>query len=838
MQFEAHQELKRSIMLDVMSQSRITEEALLEHIINEYLVDSKRIDHEDVSIGKFEQIIDRSLCKMNGYMFNTTKERLQIFLIDQHSFENDEINTVSKSEDYASLLKMSTNFIKKVFLRHFFNGDNPLIESVSNELTKSFITNMGIADYVRDIDTVEVFLITLDLTVRKDAQGRVNLREDMTISPPDPIKFQINLADEKIQKSIQIKYSLVDLNFLYRIHTSINGREPIKIELADNEAIDFIEVANETDFKSYLTALPGSFLLKIYSDYSSRLLERNIRAFLDFKNAKDNVNSGMKKTIIDEPHKFVAFNNGLTITCNKVEIKEIEGKPKIVGFDDFQIVNGGQTTASIYFTAMQKHDVSKIKVMAKINMIESHNKEFDDFVADISNYSNAQNKVNKVDLRSNEPVLQKIKMLSNTISTPTGQKWFYEKSRGELGAVKRKNNWTPSQLNTNYPKSRRFQNTELAKYHASWGKIPFKIKKGGESVFVDFIDSVKNIGAEGINRVFYENLISRVILFRDLEKLHGSGKSAIGQLRAAVIPYSISVIYNYASNLSDREQEYTMDFELIWKEGHISSNMEQIFSKLMKSMYDWIDKYKTSTDISENTKKEELWNKIAHSEEVKKFIKENNSLLDKIIVADHSKDKQTFDFSKIEENLPFHIKGFSYYKNLKQQFFKDLSYEEKDRLDKILGSYIINLDTLSQLIQGFRLDKNIKSTIDSKKSKSAKEKILKHEIEKKTTMTLPERHLVFLEELENKVRAIDPERLNLVDEKTAEINEFRKVLQEVEEAYYGNDFSKLISKAAILSQQSGTGVKYQIEYLSCLREFNIIPNMVDLYQLLVIYRKS
>ncbi len=836
MQFNEYLDLKQSIMLDVMDHNKITEESLLTHIINEYLVDSKRIDHEDVTISYFEQLIDRSPCKINGYMENITGERLQLFIIDKESFASNDLKFVSKAEDYSILLKSSVNFIRKVFLRHFFNGENPLIESVADEMTKAFIYKMGAAEHVKDIDTVEIFLITLDLTVRNDAYGKVHLREDMAVTPPDPIKFSINLSKEKISKSINIKYSVVDLNFLYRIHTSINGREPIRVELEENEALDYIEVANEDDFKSYLTALPGTFLLKIYSDYSSRLLERNIRAFLDFKTTKDNVNSGMKRTIIDEPHKFVAFNNGLTITCNNVEIKEVKGKQKIVAFDDFQIVNGGQTTASIYFTAMQNHDVSNVKVMAKINMIGSHNEEFDNFVADISNYSNAQNKVNKVDLRSNEPVLQKIKILSNTIVTPLGKKWFYEKSRGELGAVRRKNKWSTSQLNQNFPKIRRFQNTELAKYYSSWGKIPYKIKKGGESVFVDFIDTIKSIGVNDINKSFYENLIARVILFRNLEKVHGQGKNAIGQLRAAVIPYSISVIYNYALSLTKDEKKYTLDFERIWKDGVIPEEYEEFFLALMKDMYLWIDKYKTSTDISENTKREDLWKKISESTEVKDFMIAHGLFLDKAIVLEKSNNNDFFDFAELHENVKYHVKGYEYYKKLKQEFFRDLSIAEKDMLDKILDSQIVKLETISQEVQGFKLDKNLSATLANKKTKSAKEKILQREIEKKATMMVKARNAEFLEDLEIKLIKVDPVRFANVENNIKTNEEFNKILSDIEFAFNENDFSKLYSKA-MLAQQKGIGVKYQVEYLQSLREFGRKPNMVDLYQLLSMYKK-
>lgn len=848
MQFEKFQELKKSIMQDVMEDGGITEESLLEHIINDYLVDSKRIDHEDVTIGHFDQTIDRRRCKINGYMFNTTEERLQLFIIDEDSYPDDKLRFVTKADEYGIKLKTAYNFIRKVFLRHFYSGDDPLIENVPDNLTKAFITNLGTSDGVNGVDTVEIFLISLNMTVRKNSHGGINLRDDMEFNLVDNIKFPINLNGEKIEKNIAVKYSLVDLNFLYRIHTSVNGREPIKIKLDQKDALDFIEVANEEDFKSYLTALPGNFLVNIYKDYSSRLLERNIRAFLDFKSTKDNVNSGMKRTIIESPHKFVAYNNGLTITCNKVEIQNIEGKDKIVGFEDFQIVNGGQTTASIYFTATQKYDVSLIKVMAKINMIAPHteeasetekifhNEQFDNFVADISNYSNAQNKVNKVDLRSNEPVLQKIKALSNTISTPSGAKWFYEKSRGELGAVKRKNELTVAKLNANYPKNRRFQNTELAKYYESWGQIPYKIKKGGESVFFEFIEDLKGFGLSKINKSFYENLIGRAILFRDLEKLHGSGKNAIGQLRAAVIPYSISCIYIYANSLSKNGVNYTLNFETIWKDETISKTLADLFLDLMKRMYLWIDKYKSSTDISENTKKEDLWNKISKSSELKEFLKGSTSFLNKIIVEHTIREDNFFDFSALAENVKYHSKGYGYYKKLRQLYFKDLSYEEKDTLDKILDNYIIKPELISQIISGYGLNKNLKASIDEKKSKTAQEKILNQEIEKKQSMMLKQHYIQFLDQVEDKVMKIDLQRWDELVSFKLEINEFKDLLEDVNTAFNDNDFGKLKTKATLLLQQKKIGLKYQVEYLSCLRDFNKMPTMVDLYQLLPIYR--
>lgn len=187
---------------------------------------------------------------------------------------------------------------------------------------------------------------------------------------------------------------------------------------------------------------------------------------------------------------------------------------------DFQIVNGGQTTATIYFTQKDGFDISKVKVMAKINVAkEATNDELEELITNISTYSNAQSRVSKVDLRSRNPQLVKIKSLSESVVTPSGLKWFFERAKGEFNTKLRIAGNNKSRYKKEYPNERRFSKEQLAKYFCAWGDQPYMIKKGGEKVFRYFIEELCGEGSFKkpieVNRLFFEELIAKIIIFRD-----------------------------------------------------------------------------------------------------------------------------------------------------------------------------------------------------------------------------------------------------------------------------------------------------------------------------------
>ena len=168
-------------------------------------------------------------------------------------------------------------------------------------------------------------------------------------------------------------------------------------------------------------------------------------------------------------------------------------------------------------------------------------------------------------------------------------------------------------------------------------------------------------------------------------------------------------------------------------------------------------------------------------------------------------------------------------------FLKQLSYDEQDQLDVIISNIIIERAQLPKLLQQFNLDKNLITAISNKKSRTAKEKILKAEVEKKNSLLLKQRHIDFLNQLEQKLSTIDENIYNKLLEETKGIH-FDSILDDLEFAFNDSDFSKLFGKA-LVSQQKGINIKYHIEYLQSLHDFSMMPTMIDLYQLSVLYSK-
>src|SRR5690606_20716378 len=177
------------------------------------------------------------------------------------------------------------------------------------------------------------------------------------------------------------------------------------------------------------------------------------------------------------PEFFIAFNNGLTITAVGHELIKENDRIYIKSLKDFQIVNGGQTTASIYFSKKEGLDISKVRVMAKINVAKDANEEkLNELISQISIFSNAQSRVSPADLRSRNEQLIKLKSLSESTLTPTGKKWYFERFKGEFNTSIRKNPSAKGRINKEFPKERRFSKEELAKYYMSWGDQPFLVK--------------------------------------------------------------------------------------------------------------------------------------------------------------------------------------------------------------------------------------------------------------------------------------------------------------------------------------------------------------------------
>ena len=681
MEIEEYLKYRKELINDSQDVDGFINESSFINSIMPILLDSKLVDSEDFTETYFSADFENQTLKINGYLINDSGERLQIFILNEESISvncsNLEINL---KEYYDNIFKQATTFVNKSIKGHLSK-----IQDVGaiNALIHQMSSSIGADQF----DVIEIFLISATVTVETRGQKIQPKKIDFK---DETLKIKFSKERKQIEKEILIVKRLIDMNYLYNIMISQSNSETLIVDFEERFGykMEAIRAANEEHFESYLCVFPATTLAQLYLKESSRLLEKNVRSFLQFRGA----NLGMKKTIDKSPEKFIAFNNGLTITASNIITEQIENKIYIKSLTDFQIVNGGQTTASIYFSHKEGLDISKVKIMAKINVAKNVSEdELNDLITDISKYSNSQTKVTNVDLDSRNLQLSKIKSLSDSIVTPSGRKWFFEKSKGEfITKLRIAGEKNKTHIEKQYPKEFRFTKEQLGKYYCSWGNEPFKVKKGGEAIFRKFIEEISSTEKKiRIDRYFYENLISKIILFKSLEEIHGVRNEAIGQLRSAVVPYTISVIYSHTDG--NKKNINAFNLMKLWTSEGLDDDLSDYLRTLMTLINRLIKKYAKSDDLGEYSKKKELWDDILISDEIQQFLSNKDSIkiFDKYTISKKELEKQS-KFKLIEIDFDHIISNVEIYKNT-DKYYEEImrKYEElNDSRDKLLNSII------------------------------------------------------------------------------------------------------------------------------------------------------
>lgn len=249
----------------------------------------------------------------------------------------------------------------------------------------------------------------------------------------DGVVRSLELEEEPFE-DLEVRYVVWDLEKLSRLR--VGDREVIELDFANDYdgAIPCLQTAAATgEYRTFLAYLPAPLLARIYGEHGQRLLERNVRAFLQ---AKRKVNRGLQKTLKEEPHRFLAYNNGLCCTAAEVRVQAGgDGHARLEWVRDFQIVNGGQTTASIFHALKkEKLDVRQVVVQMKLTVLKKP-EDVPEIVPLISRFANSQNKVNAADFAANGLFHQTLEKLSREAWAPAasglerGTHWYYERAR-------------------------------------------------------------------------------------------------------------------------------------------------------------------------------------------------------------------------------------------------------------------------------------------------------------------------------------------------------------------------------------------------------------------------
>lgn len=403
---------------------------------------------------------------------------------------------------------------------------------------------------------------------------------------------------------------VMDIERLYR-HVS-EGRP------RDELVVDFVEafgspvpcvyvpgVSGEYDYA--LAAFPGAMLRTLYEKWGSRLLEANVRSFLS---QTGKVNKGIRDTLRTSPDRFLAYNNGIVVVADELSIgTSPDGGTGISWLKGMQIVNGGQTTASIYFTKRKfpEIDLSQVRVPAKIIVLRSSDEASDEaLISDISRFANSQNQVRVSDLSANKPFHVEMERLSSTTYCPDGVgRWFYERATGSYNVMLAREGKTPAKLRDlklAIPTSRKVTKTDLAKYAHAWRQQPHLVALGSQKNFQIFNDDAI---AEGVvpDLAEFKNSMAQALLYRRTEKLI---RPAFQGFQANITAYTISVI---ANRLGDR-----ISLSQIWQQQAISDAFVSLIIQWSREVNDALRSSAGQRIVSEWAKKEECWEYVQSRE--------------------------------------------------------------------------------------------------------------------------------------------------------------------------------------------------------------------------------
>ena len=572
---EYHEELFQEVHSRADAEGRFVEDAFFD-VLTESLIDAGELETAD----RVHHVSPRGI-RVDGYGGDPVNSDAVLSLIITDFSQSEEVATLTATNMNATFKRLS-NFL-----------DRSLDEAYRNSLEESAPV-FGLADLIAgrwpSISRARLFLVT-----NRVLSSRVDGREGGQL------------------QGVPITYSVWDLGRLHRFVTSGREREDYMVNLNEFGAPLTVLPAHmqQADYESYLAVFPGLQLALIYDRWGARLLEQNVRVFLQ---ARGNVNRGLRNTIANNPEMFFAYNNGITATAESIETVESPNGLLLTGMRNFQIVNGGQTTASIHAALRNKEvDLDQVFVQMKLSIVNSDRAL--EIVPKISEYANTQNRVSAADFFSNHPFHIRMEGFSRRLYAPSKDgtfrqsKWFYERARGQYQDARgRLTQAERRRVDLEYPKPQMFTKTDLAKFLNVWRDKPDVVSRGAQKNFADFASYIGgewNRRSNDFNEMFYREAIAKAIVFRSVERLVTEQPWYLGGYRANVVAYAISKL---AHDVAQRGE--SINFERVWRTQGISPGLRDTLVVSAKAVHDVIvDPPAGMRNVTEWAKQQACWHR-------------------------------------------------------------------------------------------------------------------------------------------------------------------------------------------------------------------------------------
>lgn len=560
--------------------------------------------------------------KIDGYSYDKMDRTISLYYADYE--QNDELQTLTNTK-----IEQCKNRVL-AFLDFTFN------DFIKNEVEESS------AAYQL---SEEIKLISKNATKIK-----IVIFSDSILS-----KAVKNIAvADYLDKKVEI--SIWDIERIYNLYKSSLQREDLNINLNDYtiNSIPCIKAIEDADNKytSYLGVINGKLLADLYIDHGSRLLEGNVRSFLS---VRGKINKAIRNTIKDDPEIFFVYNNGIACTATDAIIKNSYNGLEIKGLTNFQIINGGQTTASIANAVLQdKIDdkVANISVPMKLTVLHANsinddtilkeqkknpynefNKEefdkmsieqkrniyVDNLTASIARYANSQNKVDESDFFSNHPYHVRFEELSRknyappVDGSPISTVWFYERAKGQY--VQEQMKLTPAQRKNfakKYPKNQMIKKIDLAKFLMTYYQHPDIVSRGNQynmRIFAELTGKEwkADKNKTKYNSFYFKKCIALTIMFKQTEKIVSSAKWYEKAYRANIVTYTLSSLFYM---IEKDCTEYELNYNKIWNAQNLYSELREQIEDLAYVVFRYINDDsvpRTTNNIGEWCKKQACW---------------------------------------------------------------------------------------------------------------------------------------------------------------------------------------------------------------------------------------
>lgn len=606
---EYKEDFLNTLRADSVHSGTDTEDEFLNHTLD-LLMDFNELDSPEMTGMGDKKGKGGRLMRADGYCFDETDHSLILLISDfQDSREPDKLTRTRVDELYWRLY---------YFLDEVCNGNISTYFDDSDDVLK-------ISDYIRrrmnaqHDDPQLVLKVKFYILTNKELDTRLlstNLLET-TISNTRGKKKKAKTTKKIKKENFNGKPLEIALWYPERFFEmeNSNNNEPIVIDVAEDYGCNGIpcikgNIGDNLDYEAYIAIIPGKLLADIYIEHGSRVLEGNVRAFLGTGGSKS-VNSGIRRTINTDPTKFFTYNNGIATTASDVETNFVDGQLYITKIVDLQIINGGQTTASLAEAVLKKTntDLKGIYVPMKLTVIDDRESEdengirfYDAMVQSIAKFANSQNKVTAADLFSNDPFHIQMEQMSKRYLAPPGQSavptgWYYERSRKKYKQEQIKlSKDSQKRFQSKFPKSQVITKEQLAMYITTVFSLrPDIVSKGKNWTMKAFGTEISEIykkNKEAFNEFYFKKCICAAIIYRTVDSYLETHKDSArkptgfwyktGGYKLNIVPYSIAKI------ISSIPEGLSLDWTQIWNKQAISPSFMREIEIVTKMTNDFI----------------------------------------------------------------------------------------------------------------------------------------------------------------------------------------------------------------------------------------------------------